>query len=238
MNVFEITSPAEFIELIKNTDDFEKLVKITEELKDKAFIKQKDGTFVKVLDFDIYDERKNYIHSINNEIFNNNGVTKKYDWNEETKSRAYRKTNAGIISLFDEKERKEYIERFKEKVMQDIRKRIILPYQVQQQNGATRSLEEMLNVVQKWVDWLNSAYEEEPFGESKNDREYLVLVSAIKGRLNVINYIYKKNFNLAIGSRETNIEDDCAYAYIKINDGVMSERELEIDRWGLHLMMK
>lgn len=180
-NIYEMTSPDEFRNLIEETNNFEELNKIAEHLNDKVFIEQKDGSFAKVIDFDA--EKKKFIN--------------------------------------------------KETLLNEMSDKLIIPCRAAQaQQGAeTRSLEETLCKVQDWVDWLNSAYEEDNFCESRKDSDYLAVVSGIKGRLNIVNFIYNKNFELVIGCKEKNIEDDCAYAYIKNKDGVISERELEIDRW-------
>lgn len=180
-NIYEITSPDEFKSLIEETNDFDELAKIAEHLNDKLFIKQKDGGFAKVIDFDA--------------------------------------------------EKEKFVD--KETLLKKMSEKLISPCRATktQQGVETRSLEETLSKVQSWVDWLNSAYEEDNFCESRKDSDYLAVVSGIKGRLNIVNFIYNKNFELVIGCKEKNIEDDCAYAYIKNNDGVISERELEIDRW-------
>lgn len=180
-NIYEITSPDEFKSLIEETKDFDELAKIAEHLNDKFFIKQKDGSFAKVIDFDA--------------------------------------------------EKEKFVD--KETLLKKMSNKLIIPCRATQaQQGAeTRSLEEILSKVQNWVDWLNSAYEEDSFCESRKDSDYLAVVSGIKGRLNVVNFIFNKNFELIIGCKEKNIEDDCVFAYIKSNDGVISERELEIDRW-------
>lgn len=95
----------EIYNLSQETNDFELLLKMSEELSDRAYVQEADGNLSKLCNL-----REQNDILVDDEFFDGEDIAEKYDWNYEAECRAYEKSNAEIRSMLDENDKKAYIE--------------------------------------------------------------------------------------------------------------------------------
>lgn len=101
-NVEEMTID-EMYDMSKETDDIDLLIKISEELTDRAYIDEANGNLSK-----LFNLREQNDVLFDDDFFANKNIAEKYDC--ENECRAYEKSNAEIRSMLDENDKKAYIE--------------------------------------------------------------------------------------------------------------------------------
>lgn len=105
-NVEEMTID-EMYDISKDTSDIELLIKISEELTDRAFIEEANGNLSKLCNLRQQNQQNDVL--IDDEFFDNEDISEKYDWDYENECRAYNKSNAEIRDMLDEGDKKAYI---------------------------------------------------------------------------------------------------------------------------------
>ena len=107
-NIEEMTIE-EIYNLSQETNDFELLLKMSEELSDRAYVQEADGNLSK-----LYNLREQNNSLVDDEFFDNEDIAEKYDWDYENECRAYNKSNAEIRDMLDEGDKKAYIAHMKD----------------------------------------------------------------------------------------------------------------------------
>lgn len=102
-NVEEMTIE-EIYNLSQETNDFELLLKMSEELSDRAYMQDADGNLSK-----LYNLREQSSTLVDDEFFDNENIAEKYDWDYENECRAYNKSNTEIRDMLDENDKKVYV---------------------------------------------------------------------------------------------------------------------------------
>lgn len=103
-NVEEMTID-EMYGVSKETDDIDLLIKISEELSDRAYIEEANGNLAKLCNLRTQNDVL-----INDEFFDSEDIAEKYDWDYENDCRAYNKSNTEIRDMLDENDKKAYVD--------------------------------------------------------------------------------------------------------------------------------
>lgn len=103
-NVEEMTID-EMYDMSKETDDIDLLIKISEELTDRAYIEKADGNLSK-----LYNLREQSSTLVDDEFFDSEDIAEKYDWDYENECRAYNKSNTEIRDMLGENDKKAYVD--------------------------------------------------------------------------------------------------------------------------------
>lgn len=103
-NIEEMTNE-EIYNLSQETNDFELLLKMSEELSDRAYVQEADGNLSK-----LYNLREQSSSLVDDEFFDSEDIAEKYDWDYENECRAYNKSNTEIRDMLDENDKKAYVD--------------------------------------------------------------------------------------------------------------------------------
>ena len=99
----------EMYDMSKETDNIDLLIKISEELTDRAYIEEANGNLSK-----LFNLREQNDVLFDDDFFANKNIAEKYDWDYENECRAYQKSNAEIRSMLDENDKNAYVNYLKD----------------------------------------------------------------------------------------------------------------------------